>query len=79
MATKVEHAPPSRRLQRPAVAVPCLIGAAVTMLLIAFAGGYGTTGTSCTSWPPAHHMELSDQGPVTPLIAHLMNLVARDR
>jgi hypothetical protein len=57
---------------------PLLLGAAVTVLLVVFAGGYGYHRDELYFLEAGHHLAWSyaDQGPVTPLVARLMSDIA---
>ena len=55
-----------------------LLGAAVTVVLVVFAGGYGYHRDELYFLEAGHHLAWSyaDQGPVTPLVARLMSDLA---
>jgi len=57
---------------------PLLLGAAVTVVLVVFAGGYGYHRDELYFLEAGHHLAWSyaDQGPVTPLVARLMSDIA---
>ena len=57
---------------------PLLLGAAVTVVLVVFAGGYGYHRDELYFLEAGHHLAWSyaDQGPVTPLVARLMSDLA---
>ena len=57
---------------------PLLLGAAVTVVLVVFAGGYGYHRDELYFLEAGHHLAWSyaDQGPVTPLVARLMGDIA---
>ena len=76
--TRLQPALPRQRLARPLLAAPAVIGATVTVLLIALAGGYGYHRDELYFLVAGRHLAWAypDQGPVTPLIAHLMDVLA---
>ena len=57
---------------------PLLLGAAVTVVLVVFAGGYGYHRDELYFLEAGHHLAWSyaDQGPVTPLVARFMSDIA---
>src|SRR3954462_8013109 len=57
---------------------PLFLGAAVTVVLVVFAGGYGYHRDELYFLEAGHHLAWSyaDQGPVTPLVARLMSDIA---
>lgn len=69
---------PSRHRDRPGVAPPLVVGAATSLLLVAFSAGYGYHRDELYFAGAGEHLNWAypDQGVVTPLVARAMSEVA---